>query len=83
MLMTPKYETAENPHDPSSYFLPDAESKDLVRQQQLANLKTKFQYYAMKVWPYINRAISATLYFIIRLVKTFVSMVMEQIKSKG
>jgi len=77
-----QYQTAENPQDPSSYFVDqDKELADAQRRQKVNSILQTIKYYAIKVWPFVNRVIQTVVYFLIHLIRSFVLMAIEQIKN--
>jgi len=76
------YETAQNPQDPSSYFVPeDQEFKEIERKQRINTVLSVLKYYAIKIWPFVQKIIETVVYFLITLSRSIVKIAFNQIKN--
>lgn len=73
--------TVETNQDPNSYFLSEPNESKVGIFEKLRPFFTSMRYYAVQAWPYITRIMSATVYFLITLLKGTVKMMIDQVKN--
>ena len=80
--MVPEYPTAQNPSDPSSYFVSEEdELKNIERKRKINTILQSIRYYAIKVWPFVNRVVQTVVYFMVNLIRGIVKIAIDQIKN--
>lgn len=65
----------------SAYFLTEMSDEKPTTGQRLRPIFDAIKYYAIRVWPYVQKIINTVVYFIITLIKGIVKLMIEQIKN--
>lgn len=76
------YETAQSPTDPNAYFVNQYEDLSAIeRKRKISNIFRTIQYFAVKIWPSVNKVIETIVYFLIGLIRAMVKIAIDQIKN--